>query len=479
MKQTTNRRTERVVWSAVTVALASLVLILVLAPPAFAQGRSAEQSDTEAALEVFENVFRFVQENYVEEIDPEVLLEGALSGLFESLEDPYSMYLDAAAIRGLTDTTTGEFGGVGMYIAKERPENEEEGSGYVEVVAPIEDTPAFRAGMRAGDLIIGVRDFEEEEFTSTSELTIDEAVDMLRGTPGSKVVIRVRRGERAEFNVTLERAIIQVPTARYAMIDGDIGYLRIIQFTPQTVAAVTEAVEFFEANEYRSMIVDVRTNPGGRLDSVIDVADLFLEGGTIVGTASRIPMENDRFTAESETIVDEDTPVAVLINEGSASAAEILAGALQDRNRAYLIGETTFGKGSVQQIRRVADGGFRLTMSRYYLPSGRFIDKVGVDPDLEVIPPQLSDEESEIYAELLNSERIIDWVEENLDPTEREIEQFVDSLQSGEFDLPDRWIEIAISDEVNRQNNVQQVYDLEHDVVLQTAVELLEDGELP
>ena len=190
-------------------------------------------------------------------------------------------------------------------------------------------------------------------------------------------------------------------------------------------------------------------------------------------------MENDRFTAESETLIDEDIPVVVLINQGSASAAEILAGALQDRNRAYLIGKTTFGKGSVQQVRRVAEGGFRLTMSRYYLPSGRFIDKVGVDPDLEIEPPQLTDEESEIYAELLNSERIVDWVEENRAPTEREIERFVDSLQSGDFDLRDRWIEIAIRDEVNRQNNVQQVYDLEHDVMLQSAVELLEDGELP
>jgi len=479
MKQTMNKRAERVVWSAVTLVLASVILVLVLTPSVFAQGPSTEQGDTEEALEVFENVFRFVQENYVEEVDPEVLLEGALTGLFESLEDPYSMYLDTAAMRGLTDTTTGEFGGVGMYIAKERPEDDEEGSGYVEIVAPIEDTPAFRAGMRAGDLIIGVRDADEDEFTPTAELTIDQAVDKLRGTPGSKVVIRVRRGERAVFNVTLERAIIQVPTARYAMIDGDIGYLRIIQFTPLTVEAVAEAVEFFEENNYESMIVDVRTNPGGRLDSVIDVADLFLDGGTIVGTASRIPMENDRFTAESETLIDEDIPVVVLINQGSASAAEILAGALQDRNRAYLIGKTTFGKGSVQQVRRVAEGGFRLTMSRYYLPSGRFIDKVGVDPDLEIEPPQLTDEESEIYAELLNSERIVDWVEENRAPTEREIERFVDSLQSGDFDLRDRWIEIAIRDEVNRQNNVQQVYDLEHDVMLQSAVELLEDGELP
>jgi carboxyl-terminal processing protease len=462
-------------WSSVTAVLVIAILVLGSATPAIAQSRN----DTEQVMDIFESVFRFVQDNYVDEVDPEVLLEGALRGMFESLDDPYSAYLDDIDMRNLTDTTEGEFGGVGMFIAKERSAEDEENTGYVEIIAPIEDTPAFRAGLRAGDLIVALREADDDEFLPTEEMSIDEAVDRLRGVPGTRVVIRVRRGERAEFNVSLERAIIQVPTARYAMIDDEIAFLRIIRFTPQTVEVVREAIESFESNNYQELIIDLRTNPGGLLDSVIEVADLFFDQGTIVGTSSRVPQENDRFTATDGILVDPDIPVVVLINQGSASAAEILAGALQDRERAYLLGETTFGKGSVQQIRRVGDGGFRMTMSRYYLPSGRFIDEIGVDPDLAVETPELSDDETEDYAELLNGGRIEEWVRGNTRPSERQIDQFVDRLQNDGFEVPDRFIEVAIRDELNRQNNETLVFDLEYDVVLREAVELLREGGVP
>ncbi len=470
-----NRRRERVLWSSITAVLVIVVLVLASTPSAFAQARS----DTDQAMEILESVFRFIQESYVEDVDTDTLLEGALRGLFESLDDPYSAYLDEADMRNLTDTTEGEFGGVGMFIAKERPQENAEDSGFVEIIAPIDDTPAFRAGLRAGDLIVGLRDADGEEFLPTDEMSIDEAVDRLRGAPGTRVVIRVRRGERAEFTVTLERAVIQVPTARHAMIDEEIAFLRIIRFTPQTVQAVQEAIDFFEQNDYQQLIIDLRTNPGGLLSSVIDVTDLFFDDGTIVGTSSRVPQENDRFTATDGVSVDPEIPVVVLINQGSASAAEIMAGALQDRDRAYLIGETTFGKGSVQQIRRIADGGFRLTMSRYYLPSGRFIDEVGVDPDLSVETPELTDDETEAYAELRNSGRIESWVSDNLDPSDPQIDRFVDGLQNEGFNVPDRFIKVTIRDELNRQNNQTQVYDLEYDVVLQEAVELLREGQVP
>jgi carboxyl-terminal processing protease len=470
-----NRRRERVLWSSITAVLVIVVLVLASTPSAFAQARS----DTDQAMEILESVFRFIQESYVEDVDTDTLLEGALRGLFESLDDPYSAYLDEADMRNLTDTTEGEFGGVGMFIAKERPEENAEDSGFVEIIAPIDDTPAFRAGLRAGDLIVGLRDVDGEEFLPTDEMSIDEAVDRLRGTPGTRVVIQVRRGERAEFTVTLERAVIQVPTARHAMIDEEIAFLRIIRFTPQTVQAVQEAIDFFEQNDYQELIIDLRTNPGGLLSAVIDVTDLFFDDGTIVGTSSRVPQENDRFTATDGVSVDPEIPVVVLINQGSASAAEIMAGALQDRDRAYLIGETTFGKGSVQQIRRIADGGFRLTMSRYYLPSGRFIDEVGVDPDLSVETPELTDDETEAYAELRNSGRIESWVSDNLDPSGPRIDRFVDGLQNEGFNVPDRFIKVTIRDELNRQNNQTQVYDLEYDVVLQEAVELLREGQVP
>lgn len=456
--------------------LVGAVLVLTITPSVFAQ----DYSDTERAVDVFESVLRFVQENYVDEVDTDVLLEGALEGLFESLDDPYSAYLDADEMRGLTDTTTGEFGGVGMYIAKQQTEDEEdeEASGFVEVVSPIEDTPAFRAGVRAGDLIVAVRDESADEFTSTEGLTIDEVVNRLRGEPGTEVTIRIRRDSRAEFPLTLERAIIEVPTVKYAMIPGDIGFLRIIQFTPRTEERVREAIAFFQENDYESMIIDLRSNPGGLLDGVVDVADLFFDQGTIVGTSGRVPRENERFTASGGTEVGSDVPVVVLVNNGSASAAEILAGTLQDRERAYLVGQTTYGKGSVQQIRRIGEGGFRLTMSRYYLPSGRYIDEVGVEPDEVVEPPQLTEDEAEEYAELITSNVVAEWVRTNPDPSEVEVDRFVDQLQDEGYDIGERWIELTIRDEINRQKNVQMVYDLEFDEVLQEAVQLLRSGEV-
>ena len=468
-------RGERTLWTTVTAIAIGLVLIVAVAPTLFAQS----SSETDRALEVFENVFRFVRENHVDEVDTDVLLQGALRGLFESLDDPYSAYLDAQAMRGLTDTTTGRFGGVGMYISKQQTDPNDKRSGYVEIVAPIEDTPAYHAGIRAGDLIVALRDEGADEFLSTPGLSIDEVVDRLRGAPGSRVTIQIRRGERAEFPVTLERAIIQVPTTRHAMIDDQIAFLRIIQFTPRTVAAVTAAVNEFEAAGYQKMIIDLRTNPGGLLDAVIGVADLFFDGGTVVGTAGRVPQESRRYDARPGTTIDGDIQVVVLINEGSASAAEILAGALQDRGRAYLIGETTFGKGSVQQVRRIANGGFRLTMSRYYLPSGRFIHEVGVSPDLPLQTPQLTDEQSESYAALLNSERIRSWVARTPDPSPADIDQLIQDIRLDGYDVPDRWIRVRVRDEINRANNVQPVFDPDFDEVLGEAIRLLRSGPLP
>jgi len=467
-------RRERAVWASLTGVLLVIALVFTITPSVLAQN----YSETDRVVDVFESVLRFIEQNYVEEVELDVLLEGALQGMFESLDDPYSTYLDAEDMRGLTDTTSGQFGGVGMYISKQRTDNGDENSGFVEIVAPIEDTPAFRAGIRAGDLIVALKDASDEEFESTEGLSIDEVVNRLRGTPGTEVTIRVRRGSRAVFPVTLERAVIEVPTVKYAMIPGDIGFLRIIQFTPRTAERIEAAIESFESAGYQSMIIDLRSNPGGLLTGVVDVADLFFERGTIVGTSGRMPQENERFTATDGSIVADDIPVVVLIDQGSASAAEILAGTLQDRNRAYLIGETTYGKGSVQQVRRLAEGGFRLTMSRYYLPSGRYIDEVGVEPDKVVTPPELSDEDADDYAELIESERIIDFVRANPNPSEADVDQYVDTLQEEGFDVPDRWIELTIRNEVNRQNNVQIVYDLEFDEILQEAIRLLRTGEV-
>ena len=460
-------------WLGLGSALLAVLLILLVSPQVFAQSNSSEEE--RRALQTFEQVFDFVRNNYVEEVDPDVLLEGALRGLFESLEDPHSAYLDSDDMRSLTDTTSGEFGGVGMYISKqERDEitGEVQERDFVEIVSPIEDTPAYRAGIQAGDLITSI------EGESTVELSIDDVVNRLRGEPGTEVTIMVRRGENLEFPVTLVRDTIEVPTVKSDMIHGDIGFLRIIQFTAHTADRVKDAIDYFEDNNYSSMIIDLRSNPGGLLRSVVDVADLFFSNGLIVGTRGRVASENDRYIADRSREVSPDIPIVVLINPGSASASEILAGAMKDRDRALLLGETTYGKGSVQQIRVLGDSGFRLTMSRYYTPSGDYIDEVGVSPDIELSEPELSAEEEESYARIRNEGLIDDFLDDVSNPSERQIDQFVADLRDDGVVLNSRTIRRMVRQEVERRDNQSSVYDLDYDVILQEAVRLIEEGEV-
>lgn len=454
--------TGKSVWIGFSAVLFVMLLALSHVPVLTAQGG---QNSPDQAIALFEQVYRFIQRNYVEEVDPEVLLQGALQGMFDSLDDPYSAYLKPDQMRGLTDTTSGQFGGVGMYINKPAPR--EGRPQYIEVVSPIEDTPAFRAGLMAGDRIRAV------EGESTAELSTDEVVERLRGRPGTPVTITILRGADIEFPVTLERAIIQIPTARWAMIDEHTAFLRIIQFTPHTAERVAEALQEFRSDGFRSLIIDLRSNPGGLLTGVVDVADLFFDGGTVVETRGRVASENQTFTARSGSLISDDIEIVVLIDGGSASAAEILAAALKDRDRATLIGTTTFGKGSVQQVRRIGDSGFRLTMSRYYSPIGTSIDKAGVAPTIEVEEEELTEEQQQAYATIRREDRVRTFLEATPDPSGAQIDRFVQGLQDDGLDPGDRLLRRFIRMEINRINNREQVFDLEYDRVLQRAVEYL------
>lgn len=452
------------IWTGVGVFVLVHFLVIAVVPIAVAQGTQGGGDD---ALALFEQVYRFVERNYVDEVDPDLLIEGALQGLFESLGDPHSAYLTEDEMRGLTDTTSGEFGGVGMYINK--PRRSDGVPEYIEIVSPIEDTPAYRAGLRSGDRIMTV------DGVLTADLSVDEVVDLLRGPPGSDVRVMILRGENLEFPVTLERALIQVPTVKWDMIHGDIGFLRIIQFTPFTDDLVREAVEDFKRAGYTSMIIDLRSNPGGLLSGVVDVAGVFFDGGLVVETRGRIPGENQRFTADRGVLVEDDIEIVVLIDDGSASAAEILAAALKDRDRAVLLGETTYGKGSVQQVRTLGDAGFRLTMSRYYTPAGTNIDHIGVTPDIEYIEPDLTEEEQQAYARIREEERIRGFVAESGESAERDIDAFIAGLREDGIVLNERWIRRLVRIEVNRVMNRTEVYDLDYDLMLQRAVALLEE----
>ncbi len=343
---------ERAVWIAITAFLVAVLALLAFSPRVLAGNREV---DNQRLLEMFAGVFADVQKNYVDEVDPKVLIDGALKGMFDALKDPYSLYLSAEEMRDMGDTTTGKFGGVGLIISKVE--------GGVEVVSPIEDTPAFRAGVHAGDLIVAV------DGASVLELSIDQVLSILRGQPGTPVTMTVLRGKALRFDVTVVRAVIEVPTVKYAMMPDGIGYLRLIQFTPQASERTAEALRSFQAAGYRALVLDLRSNPGGLLQSAVDVANFFVARGPIVSTRSRMASENQVFYASSRrVIVPEELPVLVLVNRGSASASEILAGALQDTGRARIVGEKSYGKGSVQWVRDLGAEGYRLTISRYFTP---------------------------------------------------------------------------------------------------------------
>ena len=417
---------------------------------------------------IIQNVFDFIQRHYVDEVQASKLYEGAMKGMFEALGDPHSVFLPASDMADLNDTTQGSFGGVGLYITKPTVASKSGAPSYVEVASPIEDTPGWRAGISPGDLIL------EIDGKSTEKLTMDEVLARLRGKPGTDVTILIRRGEKLEFPVKLTRAVIEVPTVKSAMIGADVGYVKIITFTPMTAERVGAALDTFQKSGYKSLIVDLRFNYGGLLQAAIEVSSYFLDGGTVVSTKSRIPNENAVFTARTRPSVPKDMPVVVLINRGSASASEIVAGALKDRGRAYLVGEKSFGKGSVQQVYPIDDAGFKITTSRYYTPSDVNIDKIGIPPDLEVKFPELSDKEAEALNKLIADAKIPAYVKANPKADAAKTDAFVKQLL-GTYNLNDQLIRRMVRDEQNR-TLVAPVYDLDYDVQLKAAIDVVRGG---
>jgi carboxyl-terminal processing protease len=367
----------------------------------------------------------------------------------------------------LNDTTQGSFGGVGLYISKPVGDRPDGRPPYVEVASPIEDTPGWRAGINPGDLIIAING------ESTDALSMDEVLARLRGTPGEEVKLLIRRGEKLEFPVTLVRAVIEVPTTKYAMI-GDTAYLKLITFTPMTVDRAREAVAEFKAGNYKSLVLDLRNNYGGLLNSAVDISSLFLDGGVVVSTKSRIPSENHVFNARRSPAVAADIPVIVLINRGSASASEIVAGALKDRGRAYLVGEKSFGKGSVQQVYPLDRAGFKITTARYYTPSDVNIDKIGIPPDREVKFPEFTDADAEKLNRLILSNRIPSFIAETPQATAAQIDAFARTL-GAEYELDISLLRRLVRNEQNR-TTIAPIYDLEYDVQLQEAVNIFRGG---
>lgn len=449
----------------------ALILAMVVIGASYCFAQVKAQNDSKASsfqyMRKINSVFDFVQQNYVDEIDPVVLYEGALKGMFEALGDPYSVYLDSDYMRDLTDTTEGSFGGVGLTISKP-VESTPEKPAYVEVASPLEDSPGAKAGIRAGDLIVAV------EGRPTSELTMNEVLGLLRGEVGTSVTITILRGTNMRFDVRLVRALIEVPTAKYGMIEGTkIGYVRLIEFTPETPIRFQDALDSFEENGYKSLIIDLRDNPGGLINSVVDVADKFIDKGVIVSTKSRIAIENMEFKASKDkTTARKNIPIVVLINKGSASASEILSGALKDYKMAYLVGENTYGKGSVQQVRQLSDtDGFKLTMARYYTPSDVNIDKIGIPPDLEITNMEsLTKEQEDNYVKLVEDRVIEKLVEDNPEMTENQIAENAKVI-SNDTKIDARIIRKIIRNQVTKYST--PLYDLDYDLQLNEAIKIV------
>lgn len=353
----------------IVVVCGTLIVSSWLARQVSAVGRDAYQN-----IEAFANVLTMVQKNYVDEVSTQKLVDGAINGMLSSL-DPHSAYLTPDLYKELQVDTRGSFGGLGIEITQR--------SGVLTVVSPIEDTPAFRAGIKSGDQIIKI----DNEFTK--DMTLLQAVKLMRGPEGTKITLTIRRENAADWmDVTLKREVIQIKSVKYRVLDPHYGYLRITQFQERTEHDAKDALTALEKESggLQGLVLDLRNNPGGLLSQAVKVADLFLDSGMVVYTEGRLDNQAQKFYAHKGGAPD--FPMVVLVNGGSASASEIVAGALQDHKRALVLGMQTFGKGSVQTILPLADGdaAIRLTTARYFTPNGRSIQATGITPDIIMEP---------------------------------------------------------------------------------------------
>ena len=326
-------------------------------------------------LRTFTEVFARIKNDYVEKVDDRELLENAIRGMLSGL-DPHSAYLNADQFKELQVGTSGEFGGLGIEVTME--------NGFVKVVAPIDDTPAFRAGIKAGDLIIRLND------SPVKGMTLSEAVKIMRGKPKTSIELTIlRNGQQKPFKVTIVRDIIKVKSVKKRKLDPGFGYVRITTFQSKTGSYLLEAIEQLKqenGGELQGLVLDLRNNPGGVLNAAVEVSDAFLENGLVVYTEGRIKDSRMRFQATPGDVLN-GAPLVVLVNGGSASASEIVSGALQDHKRGVIVGEKTFGKGSVQTILPMSNNnGIKLTTARYYTPSGRSIQAEGITPDIPLDP---------------------------------------------------------------------------------------------
>jgi carboxyl-terminal processing protease len=348
-----------------------IYLFIIISQSFFIHKINSSEIEIYKKIDLFGEVLEKINKEYVDEINQSESMDSAINGLLQSL-DPYSSYMTPKTFKEMQTDTRGEFGGLGIEVSME--------AGVIKVISPIDDTPASKAGIKAGDYIVKIDDLQVQG------KSLSEAVDLMRGPVGSEIKLTVRRrGVKKALTFNITREIIEVKSVKSDLIDNNIGYLRLTSFNDNSSQQIKKQIKKLNNNKnLKAFILDLRNNPGGLLNQAIKITDFFLENGEIVSTKSRKKSENRRWFAKKGDIIEGKT-LLVLINYGSASASEIVAGALKDHKRAIILGESSYGKGSVQSIIPLKNkGAIRLTVAKYYLPSGKSISEVGVKPDIEV-----------------------------------------------------------------------------------------------
>ncbi len=438
-----------------------LAVAIIISMSVDANSQGQESPELYDGLRLFSKAFSMIHTQYVEDVPAKTLVYGAIDGMLKSLGDIHTRFLTPEAFKEMKVETEGSFSGLGIVIGIKQD--------ILTVISPIEDTPADLAGIKAGDYIIEING------TSTKNLSLPEAVQKLRGPQGSQVIITIKRdGVEEPFKVTLTRAIIEVHSVKSAIMQQDIGYIRITNFTQKTPKEFEDALVKLQKNGMKSLIIDLRNDPGGLLESAIDVADNLLSKNSLVVSIAGRQKENMEFRTTGKGLYLDDQ-IIVLLNEGSASASEILAGAIKDNKRGLLLGVKSYGKGSVQTLLSLPDGsGIALTTAKYFTPSGVCIHGKGIVPDVIVEMPKITSKDQEMWLKLEDSLCLKEFAKTHSVYTDKDIENLQESLAKNEIELSEMIIRRAANIEISRCNvDKEIVYDLKCDPQLQHAVDIL------
>ena len=420
-------------------------------------------------MESLERLYQYVNKYYLYDIDYDAVYDAMATALFDALEDKYTYYITAEESEEYSQEISGEYGGLGIYFSKtytEYQDSEDESTLYCNITQVFSNTPSSKAGLKAGDMITHING------ESVVELSANECAAKMKGEVGTTVDITIKRGD-SSFTLTLTRAKVTVPTVEYGMLDGGVAYLKITEFSQSTLEAVEEALDSLEEDGMTSLIIDLRDNPGGDVDVTLSIADLFIDGGELLSVSYKDSTQNVTYKASEGTEVDEDVKIAILINEGTASSAEILSSTMRDNGRAKLFGTTSYGKGIMQQISSFGDGYTSVTIASFVPPSGKTIHGVGVEPDVEVEAITVQDDELEAYTTLVNGTEIEDFVKANPDFTDENVAKFVEQFK--DTGLREEVLQILVRNEYYSQMDAEDrpIADVKYDNVCKAAYEYL------